>query len=76
MSKEMSELKQRVEAKRKDIEAQIAKFKADSLGKSNEAIEALQKKLNGLEGDLKSGWDNVTESVAGKLNRWLSDKDS
>jgi chromosome segregation ATPase len=75
MSKEVNELKLRVEAKKKDIEAQIAKFKADSLGKSNDAIEALQKKLNSLEGDLKSGWDNVTESVAGKLNRWLSDKD-
>ena len=75
MSKEVNELKLRVEAKKKDLEAQIAKFKADSLGKSNDTLEALQKKLNSLEGDLKSGWDNVTESVAGKLNRWLSDKD-
>lgn len=75
MATEMTELKARVEAKKKELEAQIAKFKADSLGKSNDALETLQKRLNSLEGDLKNGWENVSESVAGKLNRWLSDKD-
>jgi capsule polysaccharide export protein KpsE/RkpR len=76
MANEMTELKLRVEAKKKDLEAQIAKFKADSMGNANGAIEALQKRLNSLEGDLKHGWDNVSESVASKLNRWLSDKDA
>lgn len=97
MSKEMTELKLRVEAKKKDLEAQIAKFRADSMGKgndvmdalqkklstlkegslenANEALDSLQKRLNSLEGDLKSGWDNVSEAVAGKLNRWLSTDD-
>ena len=73
MAKEMTELKLRVEAKKKELEAQIAKFKADSLGNTNDAIETLQKKLNSLEGDLKNGWENMSESIAGKLNRWLSD---
>ena len=76
MANEMTELKLRVEAKKKELENQIAKFKADSLGGANGAIEKLQKRLNSLEGDLKHGWDNVSETVAGKLNRWLSDKDS
>lgn len=75
MGSEMTELKLRIEAKKKDIEAQIAKFKADSVGEANEKLELLQQKLNNLEGDLKHGWDNLSESVAGKLNRWLSDKD-
>jgi chromosome segregation ATPase len=75
MGGEMTELKLRIEAKKKDIEAQIAKFKADSVGEANEKLELLQKKLNSLEGDLKHGWDNLSETVAGKLNRWLSDKE-
>ena len=73
MAKEMDELKLRVEAKKKELEAQLAKFKADSVGTKNEAIEGLQKKLSSLESDLKNGWDNMSESIAGKLNRWLSD---
>jgi chromosome segregation ATPase len=75
MPSEMQELKLRVEAKKKQLEAQIAKFKADSVSDANETLEKLQKRLNSLEGDLKNGWENVSESVAGKLNRWLSDKD-
>lgn len=73
MGNEISELKLRVEAKKKELEAQIAKFKADSAGTRNDALEALQAKLTTLEGDLKNGWENVSESIAGKLNRWLSD---
>jgi chromosome segregation ATPase len=75
MPSEMQELKLRVEAKKKQLEAQIAKFKADSVSDANEKLEKLQQRLNSLEGDLKNGWENVTETVAGKLNRWLSDKD-
>jgi hypothetical protein len=75
MPNEVNELKQRVEAKKKELEAQIAKFKADSLGQANDKLDALQSKLNSLESDLKSGWENVSDAVAGKLNRWLSDKD-
>jgi chromosome segregation ATPase len=75
MASEMDELKLRVEAKKKQLEAQIAKFKADSVGEANDALDKLQKKLKNLEGDLQSGWENVTESIAGKLNRWLSDKE-
>jgi len=75
MANEMTELKLRVEAKRKELEAQIARFRADSAENANEVIEALQKRLNSLEGDLKHGWDNVSDGVASRLNRWLSDKD-
>ena len=73
MPNEMHELKLRVEARKKELEAQIAKFKADSIGNTNDAIESLQKKLSSLETHLKSGWGNVSESIAAKLNRWLSD---
>jgi len=75
MSFEKTELKARIEAKRKELEAQIARLKADSIGGANDSLVKLQKKLSGLEEDLHSGWDNLTEAAAGKLNRWLADKD-
>jgi len=75
MSFEKAELKARIEAKRKELEAQVAQLKADSIGGANDSLVKLQKKLSNLENDLQTGWDNVSEAVAGKLNRWLSDKD-
>lgn len=75
MAFEKTELKARIEAKRKDLEAQIAKLKADSIGGANDSLAKLQTKLSNLEDDLQTGWDNLTEAAAGKLNRWLSDKD-
>ena len=75
MSFEKTELKARIEAKRKELEAQIAKLKADSLGGANDALGKLQTKLSSLEENLQTGWDNLTEAAAGKLNRWLADKD-
>lgn len=75
MNLEKAELKARIEAKKKELEARIAKLKADSVGGANETLSKLQDKLTHLEGDLKHGWDNLTEAAAGKLNRWLADKD-
>jgi hypothetical protein len=56
MPSEMQELKLRVEAKKKQLEAQIAKFKASSVSDANETLEKLQQRLNSLESDLKHGW--------------------
>jgi hypothetical protein len=75
MSLETTELRARIEAKRKELEAQIAKLKADSISGTNDSLHKLQKRLSNLEADLHTGWDNMTDAVAGKLNRWLSDKD-
>ena len=36
----MHELKLRVQANKQDLEAQLAKFKADSVGNENDAIES------------------------------------
>jgi DNA-binding transcriptional MerR regulator len=75
MSLEKAELKARLEAKKTELEARIAKLKADSIGGANETLGKLQDKLTSLEGDLQQGWDNMTEAAASKLNRWLSDKE-
>lgn len=67
------ELRDRVEAKKKRLEAQLSEFKADARSTSREQSQQLQAKLDALTESLKDGWDDLTEGVAGKLNAWLKD---
>lgn len=67
------ELKHRVEAKKKAIESRIAELRADTSHQAREEREGLERKLEELGSHLSQGWENVTESVAGKLNDWLHD---
>lgn len=67
------ELKSRIEAKRKKLEADLAQAKADAMGQGNEAVASIERKLEELNGTLRSGWDNLTENAAKKLNDWLKD---
>ena len=64
-------LKSRVEAKMKQLEANLAKAKADAHGNANDAEKAIKNKLEELSGYLGDGWDNLSEGVAEKLNGWL-----
>jgi hypothetical protein len=68
-----AELKDRIEAKKKRIEAQVSEFKADARSTSREESEKLESKLDELADSLKDGWDEMTEAVAAKLNHWLKD---
>jgi len=68
---ETEELKNRIEAKRKQLEADLAKAKADGQGSTNDAAEEIAKKLEELKTSLSDGWDNLSESVSKKLNDWL-----
>lgn len=67
------ELKSRIEAKRKQLEADLAKAKADAQGKSNDAVEAMERKLQELGNLLRSGWDSISDDATAKLNAWLKD---
>ncbi len=67
------ELKNRVEAKKHDIKRQIAEMKADAGEDKRKRIEALESKLDELEAHLRSGWEQLSESVVDKLNGWLQD---
>ncbi len=78
MGQQAEELKARVEAKKKQIKADIAKAEADMAGAKanarsevNENLETLQGKLRDLEHSVKDGFENVTEAVSKKLNEWL-----
>lgn len=68
---EVKEMKSRVEAKKKQLEADLAKAKADARGGANDAEKAIKRKLEELNNYLSDGWDNFSESVAEKLNGWL-----
>ena len=54
------ELKQRVIAKRKELEAQIARLRADSSEASRKEVERLQKQLNhARRRSSRSGWSDL-----------------
>ena len=65
------ELKDRIMAKRKRLEAQLSELKADARSASREQAQKLQSQLDELNENLKGGWDDLTEAVARKLNNWL-----
>jgi hypothetical protein len=70
---ETHELKMRIEAKRKRLEADWAEAKVQANDTKNEAIDAIRTKLDELGSTLQAGWENVTEDVAKRLNHWLED---
>ena len=65
------ELKLRVEARKKQLEADLLKARAAAHGKTNDAVEAIERKLKGLGEALESGWDALTEATSKKLSDWL-----
>ena len=67
----MSELRNRVEAKKKRLEAEILEKKADAQGATTDAVRALKAKLNELEKLIGDGWDDLSEAVQRKLTEWL-----
>jgi hypothetical protein len=65
------ELKNRVEAKKLNLQAKIKEPQADASSESREEMRKLQAKLDTLGESVKEGWDDLTEKVSGKLNEWL-----
>ncbi|MCA8924192.1 MAG: hypothetical protein KDD82_20450 [Planctomycetes bacterium] len=70
------ELADRVQAKRKRLEARLQEARADTRKQGREAAEALQTHLDDLSELLSKGWNQVSEDVADKLNHWLSSEPS
>ncbi|HUQ02223.1 MAG TPA: hypothetical protein VM261_06975 [Kofleriaceae bacterium] len=65
------ELKDRVQARKHSMQAKLSELKADSRSSAAEARDKLTKSLDELEDTVKDGWDNVSDAVRTKLNRWL-----
>jgi len=71
MTTNTSELKSRIEAKIKEMEARLLTMKADTQAKASDESEKLKTRLADVKESIKDGWDNVTDKVAAKLNDWL-----
>lgn len=67
------ELKDRIEAKKKRLQARLAELKADGREQARKEAEALRGSLEDLEARMKEGAEGLTEAVAKKLNDWLKD---
>ncbi len=66
-----SELKDRVAAKQKELEARLHTLRADAQTKSREEVEKLEAKLDEMKSAVKDGWEKMTEASAKKLNELL-----
>ena len=67
----MSELKTRVEAKKKKLEAELLENKADAQGATSDAVRSIKAKLAELEKLLSDGWETLSDAVRDKLAKWL-----
>lgn len=71
MLSERAELRARVEARQKELEARLAQLKAEGHASKNAAADEIRAKLRELDRALRDGWEHMTEAVAATLNRWL-----
>jgi hypothetical protein len=71
MGHRFEELKHRIEAKKKELQSKLETYKADKHGEAADESTKIKTKLDELELHVKTGWDNLTDSAAAKLNEWL-----
>jgi hypothetical protein len=75
ISSEKGELRDRVDAKRKRLEARLLEARAEGRKRARESVEGLQKKLDELGNLLSGGFESLSEDVSAKLNGWLAEED-
>lgn len=73
MTTEAKELKARVEAKQKRLEAEMLELKANASESSRERIAAIKGQLTEMGDAIQDGYDNLKKDTIAKLNSWLSD---
>lgn len=71
MGHRFEELKHRVEAKKKEYQAKLETYKADKHADAAENTTKVKTKLNEIEEHIKTGWDNISDATAEKINNWL-----
>jgi len=71
----MSELRSRIEARRKRLEADLLEAKANAQAAGKEAVDQLKAKIAELDDALKDGWENLSDQVSERLNKWLGRDD-
>jgi predicted RNA-binding protein with PIN domain len=68
---EQKELILRVEAKKKEFQAELASAKNKMIGNAKEANTELEEKLENISNDLKNAKEDFSEAIAKKLNEWM-----
>jgi hypothetical protein len=71
MSLSKLELRLRVEAKINEIKAQLGTLAADTTGEAQKRKHQLEARLKDAQTELKTGWEQLTDKAASKLNEWL-----
>jgi DNA anti-recombination protein RmuC len=74
MSLRTHELKQRVEEKRHQLEAQLARLKAEGAGRAADELDSIKARLKEVRASLASGWDKMTNEAVRTLSAWLKEK--
>lgn len=67
-----NELRDRILAKKKKLEAQLYELKADSSEAARQTAEQVEENLSKLKEYIKHGFDNLSEEAITKINSWLS----
>jgi hypothetical protein len=65
------ELKDRIEARRHELMAKYNELKADGRHEAAEARESVKARLDEIADDIKDGYENLSDAVKTKLNKWL-----
>lgn len=73
MSTQTQELKERVTAKQKRVEARIHELKADGSDQARNKASELRAQLDDIKQRVSDGYENLKQDTAEKLNNWLKD---
>ena len=65
------ELRDRIEAKKLELQARLVTLKADTRAEAHASITTVKEKLSEVELYLKGGWEKVSGAVEVKLHEWL-----
>jgi hypothetical protein len=68
---EQKELTLRLEAKKKEFQAELASIKNDMTGSAKKSKDTLESKIKEITGDLRNAKEDFSEKIAKKFNEWL-----
>jgi len=71
MPETRSELMQRIEEKKRELEEQLESARGKALGVKNETSEAIEKRLNELKDLIRDGTQDLSEKTRKRIEAWL-----
>lgn len=70
---DLRELQERIEAKRKHLEAEMHELKANASSGAKERVQDIQTQLDEVQREVQDGYENLKKETIAKLNSWLRD---